>query len=411
MLVPIDSVSHPAAFTPDSRAAWVRLGIALVIGSLGSVGMWSVVVVIPTVQAEFGATRAAASLAFTCAMLGFGAGGVAMGKLSDRFGIVPAIAIGIVALALGYIGAGYASALWQFNLMHFAIGVGAAATFGPLMAEASHWFDRYRGLAVTIAASGNYVAGTFWPTVVERGTVYAGWRATHIAIGIGCAAIMAIVVCILRWQIGNESIRAHENAPPPRVDLRMNTNALTIMLGIAAIGCCVAMAMPQVHIVAYCGDLGYGVARGAEMLSLMLAFGIISRIGSGFLADRIGGLRTLLVGSIAQGVALLFYLFFDSLSSLYIISAMFGLFQGGIVPSYAIIVRESMPAHEAGTRVGIVIFASVIGMSFGGWVSGLIFDATGSYAAAFLNGLGWNALNIMIVVALLWRARQRMAFA
>jgi MFS family permease len=373
--------------------------------------MWSVVVVIPTVQVEFGATRAAASLAFTCAMMGFGAGGVAMGKLSDRFGIVPAIAIGIAALGLGYVGAGFASALWQFNLMHFAIGLGAAATFGPLMAEASHWFERYRGLAVTIAASGNYIAGTFWPTVVERGTAHAGWRVTHIAIGIGCSIAMAMVVALLRWQIGKETVRSHANAAVPRVDLRLSTNTLTALLGIASIGCCVAMAMPQVHIVAYCGDLGYGVARGAEMLSLMLAFGIISRIGSGFLADRIGGLRTLLVGSIAQGVALLFYLFFDSLSSLYIISAMFGLFQGGIVPSYAIIVRESMPAREAATRVGIVIFASVVGMSFGGWVSGLIFDATGSYAAAFLNGLGWNALNITIVVALLLRARQRMAFA
>jgi len=217
-----------------------------------------------------------------------------------------------------------------------------------------------------------------------------------------------VVVAILRWQIGDEKIRSHENAPPPQVDLRLSTNTLTALLGIASVGCCVAMAMPQVHIVAYCGDLGYGVARGAEMLSLMLAFGIISRIGSGFLADRIGGLRTLLVGSLAQGVALLFYVFFDSLTSLYIISAMFGLFQGGIVPSYAIIVRESMPAREAGTRVGIVIFASVIGMSFGGWISGVIFDSTGSYAAAFINGLAWNAVNLTIVISLLLRARRRM---
>jgi MFS family permease len=168
------------------------------------------------------------------------------------------------------------------------------------------------------------------------------------------------------------------------------------------------MAMPQVHIVAYCGDLGYGVARGAEMLSLMMGFGIISRIGSGFLADRIGGIRTLLIGSVAQGFALLFYLFFDSLTSLYLISGMFGLFQGGIVPSYAIIVREAMPAAQAATRVGIVIFASVFGMSFGGWASGVIFDAAGSYAAAFANGLAWNVLNIAIIVGLLMRARQRL---
>jgi predicted MFS family arabinose efflux permease len=238
-----------------------------------------------------------------------------------------------------------------------------------------------------------------------------GWRPTHIAVGLASAAAMIIVLTILRMQMGAATRRSHVNAPPPRIDLRLGTNTLTVLLSIASIACCVAMAMPQVHIVAYCGDLGYGVARGAEMLSLMLGFGIVSRIGSGFLADRIGGIRTLLIGSVAQGFALLFYLFFDSLTSLYIISAMFGLFQGGIVPSYAIIVRESMPASEAATRVGLVILASVAGMSFGGWVSGVIFDATGSYAAAFINGLGWNALNITIMVSLLLRARQRLAMA
>ena len=401
-----DSLSSRASFQPDSRAAWIRLAIALVIGSIGSVGMWSVVVAIPAVQADFGATRGAASLAFTCTMLGFGAGGVAMGRLSDRFWHRaghwhrrPS------RLSIGYVGAGSARELWQFNLMHLAIGIGGAATFGPLMAEASHWFERYRGLGVTIAASGNYVAGAIWPPIVEHGIANIGWRQTHVLIGIGCSVAMGLMALVLRWQTGKEAVRSHVNALPPRVDLQMNTNALTVFLGIAAISCCVAMAMPQVHIVAYCGDLGYGAARGAEMLSLMLGLGIVSRIGSGFLADRIGGLRTLLIGSVAQGVALLFYLLFNSLPSLYLISGMFGLFQGGIVPSYAIIVREAMPAREAATRVGIVIFSSVLGMSFGGYISGVIFDATGSYAAAFLNGLAWNAVNITIVVALLLRSR------
>jgi predicted MFS family arabinose efflux permease len=264
---------------------------------------------------------------------------------------------------------------------------------------------------VTIVASGNYVGGTIWPPLVNWGVQSAGWRTTHIAIGIFCALAMTLVLVLLRAQIGVAKVRDHGNAPPPRVDLQLSTNTLTALLSIASISCCVAMAMPQVHIVAYCGDLGYGVARGAEMLSLMMAFGVVSRIGSGFLADKIGGIRTLLIGSVAQGFALLFYLFFDSLSSLYVISAMFGLFQGGIVPSYAIIVREAMPASQAATRVGIVIMASVFGMSFGGWVSGVIFDATGSYAAAFLNGLGWNALNITIVVGLLLRARSRLVMA
>ncbi|MFN5720324.1 MAG: MFS transporter, partial [Bradyrhizobium sp.] len=238
-----------------------------------------------------------------------------------------------------------------------------------------------------------------------------GWRATHIAIGVFTAVAMALALVVLRLLMGAATRRSHVNAAPPRVDLRLSTNALTAILSLASISCCVAMSMPQVHIVAYCGDLGSGVARGAEMLSLMLGFGIISRIGSGFLADRIGGIRTLLIGSIAQGSALLFYLFFDSLTSLYVISAMFGLFQGGIVPSYAIIVREAMPASEAATRIGIVIFASVFGMSFGGWISGVIFDATGSYAAAFTNGLAWNLLNVSIILLLLMRSRQRLALA
>ena len=178
------------------------------------------------------------------------------------------------------------------------------------------------------------------------GHAVVGWRTTHIAIGIFCAVAMTIVPAAAARPIGAASRRSHANAPPPRVDLRLSTNTLTVLLSIAGISCCVAMAMPQVHIVAYCGDLGYGVAHGAEMLSVMLAFGIVSRIGSGFLADRIGGIRTLLIGSAAQGFALLFYLFFDSLFSLYVVSAMFGLFQGGIVPSYAIIVREYLPASR-----------------------------------------------------------------
>jgi MFS family permease len=400
-----------ALFTPDSGQAWVRLALALVIGSIGSVGMWSVVVVLPVVQAEFGATRGAVSLAFTLTMLGFGLGGVATGKITDRFGIVAAMGLSITCLGLAYVLAGLSTTLWQFIAVYFLIGLGTSATFAPLMAEVSHWFERYRGLAVTIVASGNYVGGTIWPPLVNWGVQSAGWRSTHIAVGIFCAVAMTLLLLVLRAQIGGAKARDHENAPPPRVDLQLSTNTLTALLCIASISCCVAMAMPQVHIVAYCGDLGYGVARGAEMLSLMMAFGVVSRIGSGFLADRIGGIRTLLIGSAAQGFALLFYLFFDSLSSLYIISAMFGLFQGGIVPCYAIIVRESMPAREAATRVGMVILASVVGMSFGGWVSGVIFDASGSYAAAFLNGLAWNALNITIAAALLIRARSRLALA
>ena len=389
----------------------MRLGLVLLIASIGAVGMWSIVVALPVIQSEFAATRGAVSLAYTMTMTGFGLGAVITGRLTDRFGIVVAMALSIAVLGLSYVAAGLSATLWQFIAVSFLIGLGTSATFAPLMAEASHWFERYRGLAVTIVASGNYVAGTIWPPLVNWGTQSVGWRSTHIAIGIFCAVTMAILLLVLRAIMGSDGTRDHANAPPPQVDLNLSTNTLTVLLSIASISCCVAMAMPQVHIVAYCGDLGYGVARGAEMLSLMMGFGIVSRIGSGFLADRIGGIRTLMVGSAAQAFALLFYLFFDGLTSLYVISAMFGLFQGGIVPSYAIIVREAMPAAEAATRVGIVIFASVFGMSFGGWVSGVIFDATGSYAAAFVNGFAWNVLNLAIMAMLLMRSRQQLAMA
>jgi MFS family permease len=202
-----------------------------------------------------------------------------------------------------------------------------------------------------------------------------------------------------------------QTAAARQAELPFSPTTLQTLLFIAGIGCCVAMSMPQVHLVAYCGDLGYGAARGAEMLSLMLGLGIISRVASGFIADRIGGVRTLLLGSLLQGVALFLYLFFDGLASLYIISGLFGLFQGGIVPSYAIIVREYFPPREASTRVGLVIMATVFGMALGGWLSGAIFDATGSYRAAFLNGLAWNLLNVSIAAWLLLRTPRRRALA
>jgi MFS family permease len=187
----------------------------------------------------------------------------------------------------------------------------------------------------------------------------------------------------------------------------LTMNQAQVLLCIAGVACCVAMAMPQVHIVAYCSDLGFGAARGAEMLSLMLACGIVSRLVSGAICDRIGGLRTLLLGSVLQGVALLLFIPFDGLVSLYVISALFGLFQGGIVPSYAIIVREHFPPAEAGTRVGLVLTSTLLGMALGGWLSGKVFDLSGSYQAAFVNGVAWNLVNLAIVVWLLWRVTRR----
>src|SRR5215468_696336 len=392
----------------ESAYAWLRLAASVLIGTIGSIGLWSYVVALPAVQADFGVTRADASLPYTLTMLGFALGAAAIGGLVDRLGIVPPLIVSTLALGGGFVASGLAPSLPAFALANLLIGIGSSGAFAPLIADISHWFARRRGIAVAVCSSGNYMGGAVWPPVVRHFIETEGWRQNQILIGIICVLTMLPLLLVFRRRLdGHEVEDADTSAAGARARLGLNAYVLFGLIAVAGVACCVAMSMPQVHIVAYCGDLGYGVARGAEMLSLMMGFGIVSRIGSGFLADKVGGIYTLLIGSVAQAFALLFYLFFDSLTSLYLISAMFGLFQGGIVPSYAIIVRETMPAREAATRVGIVIFASVFGMSFGGWVSGVIFDATGSYAAAFANGFGWNLLNMAIVVGLLIRARGR----
>ena len=278
------------------------------------------------------------------------------------------------------------------------------------MADMSRWFTRRRGIAVAIVSSGNYLAGTIWPPVVQHFIATHGWRATHIA----RRRVLRARRCCRCCCCCCGGAPAHEMRTAALVAgraqaLGISPNALRSCCVVAGLSCCVAMAMPQVHIVAYCGDLGYGVARGAEMLSMMLGFGIVSRIASGLMADRIGGVATLASASALQGVALLLYLFFDGLASLYVISALFGLFQGGIVPMYAIIVREYFPPQEAGTRLGIVLMATLFGMAFGGWMSGVIFDYTGSYQAAFVNGLVWNLLNVLdraVAADQTWAARR-----
>jgi MFS family permease len=392
----------------ESPFAWFRLVVAVVLGTIGTVGMWSVPVVLPAVQAEFGVARADASLPFTLAMLGFAFGGVLMGRLSDRFGIAAPVACGATALGLGYLGAGFASSLTLFALMHVLIGLGSSATFGPIMADTSRWFTRRRGIAVALAACGNYLGGTIWPPVLQHFMASEGWRATHVGVGAFCTLTMMPLLAALLRRPPVQEVSASDGIPAG-MTLGLSPRALQVLLCVAGLSCCVAMAMPQVHIVAYCGDLGYGVARGAEMLSLMLGFGLVSRVGSGLVADRIGGAATLLLGSTLQGVALFLYLLFDGLASLYLISALFGLFQGGIVPMYAVLVREYFPPQEAGTRLGIVLMATLFGMALGGWMSGMIFDLTGSYRAAFMNGLIWNLLNVLIVLWLLMRPGGRLA--
>jgi MFS family permease len=389
------------ASIPESPYAWLRLAASLAVMTLSGVGMYAIAVALPAVQAEFGVNRSDASLPYTATMIGFGLGGILMGRLSDRFGVMVPVLIGAAGLGMGFVAAGNAASLWQFVLAQgLLIGLlGTSAGFAPLVADTSLWFTRRRGIAVAICASGNYLAGAAWPTVLQHYFDTVGWRATFTGVGLFCFATIVPIAFLLRRR--PPVLDVHQTKSQGTKHIDVPRQSMLLLLCVAGVACCVAMSMPQVHIVAYCGDLGFPAARGAEMLSVMLGAGIVSRLASGWVCDRIGGLRTLLLGSGLQGVALLLFLPFDSLVSLYVVSAMFGLFQGGIVPSYAIIVREYFPPSAAGANVGLIIMCTLLGMALGGWMSGAVYDLTGSYRAAFVNGIGWNLLNLSIAFYLL----------
>ena len=389
----------------DTRYSWLRLFISLLIAVIGNVGMWAIVVVMPDFQAEMGLDRANASLPYTFTMIGFAVGNYAIGRMVDRYGIVACLLGAAVLNSAAFYAATLTSSLWIICFIQLLLGFASAAAFGPLIADVSKWFLKRRGIAVAIAASGNYLSGAIWPLLLTGVLQTSGWQGVYLWLAALTITIMVPFSLLLSQKVNDKSIQLADAQSSNRLGaLPFSARTLTWLLGLAGVGCCVAMSMPQVHIVAYCVDLGYGPTAGAEMLSLMLMGGVFSRLISGVLADRLGGVRTLLIGASLQCVGLALYLPSDGLASLYLVSLVFGLSQGGIVPSYAIIVREYLPARMAGERVGFVMMATIIGMALGGWMSGWIYDASGSYALAFWNGIAWNFLNIAIVGFISWRA-------
>lgn len=398
----------------DSGYAWWRLVLTLILGTVACVGNWSVVVLLPTLEIEFDTVRGGASLPYTFTMLGFAFGGVVMGRLADRVGIVVPVLIGAFLLCIGYVVAALTTNIWQFAICSMVIGLGSAAGFAPLISDLSLWFGKYRALAVAFAASGSYLSGAAWPLIIEHFLAIQDWRIIHVEIGVFVPMVMVPIGLLLKRRLETVTYAQAEAATEAaRNELGLSPNVLQAVLVVAGFACCMAMSMPQVHLVAYCGDLGYGVAVGTQIIALMLGLGVISRLASGAVADRIGAGPMLILGSSMQGAALLLYLFFNSKSSLYVISGLFGLFQGGIVPMYAVIIRKYLPPREAGIRISLVLMATVLGMACGGLAAGYIFDATGSYRLAFLHGSLWNGVNLALVSWLIvWpRLRRRQAVA
>ncbi|MBU3259057.1 MFS transporter [Roseovarius sp. PS-C2] len=392
----------------DSRYAWVRLAISLTIATIGNVGMWAIVVIMPAVQAEFGIARADAAFPYTMTMVGFAVGNLLIGRIVDRFGITAALIAAALLISGSTALAALSPSVLVLSVLQLLIGFGTSASFGPLIADVSLWFLKRRGIAVAITASGNYLSGAIWPVILAGVLAEEGWRAVYVVLAIVTVTAMLPLALLLRRRVPLgarahadqvSGLRAQAAGFSPRI--------LMLLLGVAGIGCCVAMSMPQVHIVSLCVDLGFGPAVGGQMLSLMLLGGVVSRLISGLVADRLGGVMTLLIGSGLQCLALFLYLPAGGLVSLYTVSMIFGLSQGGIVPSYALVVREYMPSQEAGQRVGFVLMMTILGMALGGWMSGWIYDVTGSYQMAFINGIVWNFLNIAIMAMILMRTRPR----
>ena len=372
--------------------------------------MYAAILVLEPAAAEFDTGRGAGSMPYTLFMIGFALGGVMMGRLSDRFGIIAPALLASLCLPAGLLFAARATELWQFSV---SLGVlcglfGMAATFAPVASDISHWFTARRGLAVGTVISGTYVAGAVWPPILQHLIDTHGWRGTFHGLGILTLFTMLPLSLLLYRPV----LVDHEDEDgltrrdgTRRRPLGLSGRSLQGLLCIAGVGCCVAMAVPQVHIVPFVIDLGFDAVHGARMLALMLGFGVVSRLASGWISDRVGGLKTLFLGSTLQGLVIFAYLFAGELTTLYVLAVTFGLSQGGIVPSYTMIIRALFPAGEAGWRIGTTMLFTVCGMALGGWLAGALYDLTGNYTASILAALGFNVLNLGIAAWLLARDR------
>ncbi len=389
----------------EGRTAWTVAVASMLIMSIGFGTPYIVVVALKPMTAEMGWPRAVPSLAYALAYIGAGIGGIGAGWIADRIGVrIPAL-VGACMVGLGAIVAS-SGAQWQLYLGHgLMIGLlGNSCVFAPLMANVSRWFESRRGTALALVAAGQQVAGAAWPPLFRWTTDSYGWRWTLFGYGVFVLCSMAPLALLLRNPPAPPALDKAAEAARDRRVMGLHPNLVQALICLAIVCCCVSMAMPMSHVVAFCSDLGFAPARGAEMLSLLLTCGFISRAFWGRVSDRIGGLRTVLIGSACQALFLSCYLAVDSLVGMYFVSAAFGLGFAGIVPSYALSIRELFPAHEAGWRIGAVFLGGLSGMALGGWLGGFVYDQTASYLPAFVAGVMFNLVNLVLVGGLLLRS-------
>jgi len=393
---------------PETRRSWWIATASMLIIFVGWGAPYVVAVALKPIAADLAVPRSIPSFATSLAYIGSGVGGIVMGWWADRVGVLWPALLGSLMVGLGAMVASGGS-VWQLYVGYgLMVGLlGNSATFAPLMANSSRWFGRRRGTALALVASGQQIAGTVWPPIFRYGLDSIGWRATLVWYGVVALAIMLPLCAVLRHRPPPLSARvAAEEASRPAFPLGLPPNLVQALLCIAIVCCCIAMALPMAHLVAFCSDLGFAPARGAEMLSLLLGSAFLSRMLWGRLSDWLGGLRTVLVGTTAQAAFLSCYIFVDNLWALYAVSAAFGIGFGGIIPSYVLTLRDLFPASEAGWRIGTLLLFGLGGMAIGAWLGGYVYDWFAAYEPAFAIGVGFNILTVALVGTLVLRDSQ-----
>jgi MFS family permease len=398
----------------ESRASWVAACLTLAILSISYGAPLLVVVGLKPIQEALGTDRSVVALAGALVWVGTGVGGIIMGWLAERIGIRHTASIGALMMAAG-LAISSTGSVWALYVGHgLLIGlVGNGAIYAPLVIYVTRWFDRRRGSALAFISSGQYLAGIVWPSVFERGITLYGWQMTML----GYAAVVLAVILpltLLCLRPSPEPLALHARPGDPRKGasvLGMPANLVQTLICVATFFCCIPMAVPSSHLVAFCTDLGIVPTHGAAMLSVLLASAFVSRQFWGMLADRVGGLRAVMAGSACQAVAIGAFLLTQNEVGLFAVSAAFGLGFSGIIPSYIVAIRELFPSSEAAWRVPTFFFLGMSGMAFGSWFAGALYDHFGYYAPAFAAGVFFNLANLVVIGLLVARQRSNARLA
>ncbi len=392
----------------ETRQSWIVATVALTCLAFAFGGFWIVAVGLKAIAADAGGQRSVPALASALGWLGSGVGGIAMGPLATRFGIRWTVIFGALMIAVGLgvstLGAGIPLYIGHGLFMGL---IGNAGLNAPLYIYVSRWFDRRRGSALALISSGSYIAGAVWPTIFERAIAAYGWRDSMLAYAVvEIAVIVPLAAIFFRPAPEPVAMPASGHLPHRASVLGLRPNTMFAMMAIAAFMCCVPMAMPQSHIVAFCSDLGIPQTQGAAMLSVILGTAFVTRQIWGAISDRIGGLRTVLIGSTVQLVSMVAFLLTQDEIGLFTVAAVYGLGFSGVIPAYVLAVREFFPVRDAAWRIPIQLLFSGSGMAAGGWVAGVLYDHFGSYAPAFATGIAFNLLNLALIGTLVFRQQR-----